>query len=164
MWGALLGRASRHHVASLSALGATTIWPPQTLSIAPFKSPIWCAGDDEKQPGGSVEKLQLFKVDQKVVKAKIEACFETPIKKLPKEKGSSQKWQYKCLFCKKFNKALEGKQRAEEHIMASDIHGKAVKGCDGIPKALRDELRVLRGLPNLCQTQNRRRARTRLKT
>ena len=32
--------------------------------------------------------------------------------------------------------------------MASDIHGKAVKGCDGIPIALRDELRALRGLPN----------------
>ena len=61
--------------------------------------------------------------------------------------GASKKWKFKCFFCTDFNKPGEGNQRAEEHIMACDIHGKIKKGCVVVPSSLRDELRALRGLP-----------------
>lgn len=81
-----------------------------------------------------------------VIHASAKACFVSPLEKIPIQPPAKQTWRFKCLFCKEFDRALEGKQRAEEHVLACTTGGRPVKGCAGIPIALRDELRGLRGL------------------
>ena len=74
-------------------------------------------------------------------RASTEASFE--VEKLPKVEGQNAKYRYRCKFCKNFDRIYEGSQRPQEHILWCNIHGKAAKGCENVPPALRDELRAL---------------------